>query len=164
MKAKVLEALRGPATYTAIANELGVSRQYVHQVAKMIGDSDRARQRPPPRPKQEKTAGKWNRALRAMLAPRQREDYYGSPPEVRRAYQFQRCKADERGIRWDFTIHTWWAVWEASGKWPERGKLAHQYVMGRHGDEGPYAPDNVSIITVKQNMELARQRRCCQAR
>lgn len=66
-------------------------------------------------------------------------------------YNIQKQSAKARGIGWNFTFETWWAVWEASGKWEKRGCRAGQYVMGRHGDSGIYEPDNVSIIEASQN-------------
>jgi hypothetical protein len=55
------------------------------------------------------------------------------------------------GIEWLFTFERWWAVWEASGKWEQRGCRRGEYVMARHGDTGPYAPDNVSIVEAGVN-------------
>lgn len=42
-------------------------------------------------------------------------------------------------------------MWEASGKWDERGRGALKYAMCRIGDTGPYAPGNVYIATNTQN-------------
>ena len=54
-------------------------------------------------------------------------------------------------IDWQFTFETWWPVWEASGLWKKRGCRRGQYVMARHGDTGPYNPDNVSIVEAGAN-------------
>lgn len=75
------------------------------------------------------------------------------PPEARHAYSTQRVKARERGISWGFTLETWWATWRDSGKWLERGKDG--YVMARTGDVGPYAPANVRIATMGDNLREA---------
>lgn len=74
--------------------------------------------------------------------------YRGSAPE---AFVVQRRGAHVRGIAWEFTLPSWWRVWQASGKWSERGCGRGQYVMARHGDIGPYSPNNVYIATVEQN-------------
>jgi hypothetical protein len=66
-------------------------------------------------------------------------------------YNNQRQSAKVRGIEWEFTFETWWAVWEASGKWEQRGKRTGQYCMARNGDTGPYAPWNVRIVQVSEN-------------
>lgn len=67
----------------------------------------------------------------------------------------QRCKAKQRGIEWLLTFDEWWAIWTESGHWQERGHNFGCYVMARHGDVGPYAVGNVSIITHSQNISDA---------
>jgi hypothetical protein len=42
-------------------------------------------------------------------------------------------------------------MWQDSGKWEQRGRKQGQYCMARKGDVGPYSPDNVDIITIRQN-------------
>lgn len=71
-------------------------------------------------------------------------------------YRFQMNAAKRRGISWEFTFESWWRVWEESGKWNERGQLAHQYCMCRHKDVGPYHPNNVSINTTSSNAKEVR--------
>jgi hypothetical protein len=74
------------------------------------------------------------------------------------AYKFrqQRSSAKARGVDWLMTFEDWWGVWEASGKWHLRGHRDGQYVMGRHGDTGPYAVGNVSIILSNENHAIQR--------
>lgn len=72
-----------------------------------------------------------------------------TPPRV---YAAQRRNAGVRGISWDFDLWSWWQVWEASGKWAQRGKKTGQYVMARYNDTGPYSTDNVKIITCNENI------------
>ena|SRR3990167_1140087 len=67
-----------------------------------------------------------------------------------RAFAVQRQNARMRGIVWELTIEEWWGVWEASGKWPERGR-GNGYVMSRKGDKGPYSINNVYIQSAKKN-------------
>jgi hypothetical protein len=70
------------------------------------------------------------------------------------AYVRQRDTAKSRGIEWRFTFVTWWAMWDASGKWALRGRTKGLggWEMSRPGDVGPYSPDNVVICTHKENM------------
>lgn len=71
----------------------------------------------------------------------------GSPME---RYIRQRNSARKRGIEWRFTFPQWWAAWQESGKWAQRGRGAG-YCMARHGDSGPYSPENVYICTIGEN-------------
>jgi hypothetical protein len=71
---------------------------------------------------------------------------------ARDAYCKQRYCAEKRGIGWLFIFRTWWLVWSKSGHWHERGRGLGKFQMARHGDAGPYAPDNVSIIPHEQNV------------
>lgn len=75
-------------------------------------------------------------------------------------YKFrqQRSSAKARGVEWLMTFEEWWGVWEASGRWSQRGHRDGQYVMGRHGDAGPYAVGNVSIILSNENHSIQRGR------
>jgi len=70
------------------------------------------------------------------------------------AFQSHRSSAKARGIRWKLTFEEWCDIWLASGKWAERGQKRHQYCMHRMFDIGPYAKDNVEIITNAQNFKL----------
>jgi hypothetical protein len=53
----------------------------------------------------------------------------------------------------ELTFEEWLEIWEASGHFKKRGRLAHEYHMARHGDRGPYAIGNVKIITANQNIK-----------
>ena len=66
-------------------------------------------------------------------------------------YIRQRANAQQRGIEWKLSFEEWWSIWEKSGKWAQRGRKHHEYVMGRIHDEGPYEVGNVKIITQKEN-------------
>lgn len=76
------------------------------------------------------------------------------------AYKFrqQRSSAKARGVEWLMTFEDWWGVWETSGRWQQRGIRDGEYVMGRHGDTGPYAVGNVSIILSNENHSIQRGR------
>lgn len=67
------------------------------------------------------------------------------------AYRNQMRHAEYLGIEWKFTFPQWVEAWENSGKIDQRGRSADSYVMGRKGDVGPYSPDNVIFITLRQN-------------
>lgn len=67
-----------------------------------------------------------------------------------RAFCSQRNNARSRGIAWEMTLAQWWAIWQSSGKWSERGR-GNGYVMCRYGDAGPYAVWNVSIAPGYEN-------------
>jgi hypothetical protein len=64
-------------------------------------------------------------------------------------YRQQMQNATSRSILFRLTFEQWWAIWQESGHWEERGR--HGYVMARKGDVGVYEVGNVEIITVTQN-------------
>jgi len=71
-----------------------------------------------------------------------------------RAFWHQRWHSRRRGIAFYFTFDEWIEWWEnqLGPQWfSKRGTKAHQYVMGRKGDEGPYMPSNVLCLTMAQN-------------
>jgi hypothetical protein len=67
------------------------------------------------------------------------------------AYKVHKANAKHRSILFELTFAEWWAIWQASGHWHERGCKKGQYVMARFGDIGPYAAENVKIILATQN-------------
>jgi len=67
------------------------------------------------------------------------------------AYTRQKSNAKQRGIKWNYTFHEWAKKWTESGKWEQRGRLKHQYVMCRYNDEGEYSYDNTRIDTANNN-------------
>jgi hypothetical protein len=87
---------------------------------------------------------------------RRRIQIGGSGDPCRNEFCTQRVHAKQRGIEWKLTYEEWIHVWKASGHLHERGNYFGQYVMARYRDEGPYAVDNVRIITVTENTEEAR--------
>ena len=68
------------------------------------------------------------------------------------AFTKQRANAYRRGIAWELKLWDWWLIWDASGKWSQRGR-GDSYVMARKGDTGPYSVDNVYITTASQNIK-----------
>lgn len=70
-------------------------------------------------------------------------------------YREKQNSAFTRQVPWEFTLSTWWKVWQDSGKWNKRGRTKGTYCMARNGDAGPYSPDNVRIVTVQENIAEA---------
>lgn len=66
-------------------------------------------------------------------------------------YSNHKSAAKGRDIKFELTYKEWISIWKRSGHLHERGRHKDQYVMARYGDKGPYAIDNVKIITVAQN-------------
>lgn len=63
----------------------------------------------------------------------------------------QRKSAKQRRIPWRLTLPQWWAVWQESGKWDQRGRGKGKYCMSRKGDLGAYEVGNVEIVTHSEN-------------
>lgn len=71
-----------------------------------------------------------------------------------RAYEGQRNRARRRYILFEFEFDEWCAWWQRhlGDDWmKKRGHYAHQYVMARYFDDGPYATHNVKCITASEN-------------
>lgn len=66
-------------------------------------------------------------------------------------FSLQKTNAKFRGIPWELTFEEWWSIWQESGKWEQRGRLANQYQMCRYNDAGPYKKGNVKIATASEN-------------
>lgn len=79
-------------------------------------------------------------------APRSR---VGSPAQI---YTQQRKNAQFRGIEWTLSLPVWFSIWEESGRWADRGRGKGKFCMARHGDQGPYAKENVYIATNEENI------------
>ena len=80
-----------------------------------------------------------------------------SPNGQARKYQTQydnakQCARD-RKIEWQFTYDVWVEWWgeDIINRGPRKGQL----VMARHGDTGPYHPDNVRKATCSENCSEA---------
>lgn len=72
------------------------------------------------------------------------------------AYVTQKDNARRREIPWQFTFQTWWAMWEESGNWLERGQLPGQFRMVRVDVTGPYSPGN-SVIQQRPQAVIRQQ-------
>ena len=67
-------------------------------------------------------------------------------------YHQHKGKSLYRGIEFLLTFEEWWNLWQASGKWEQRGRRKDQYVMARFGDQGAYELGNVKICLVAENV------------
>ena len=72
---------------------------------------------------------------------------------MRSAWLDQRCNAKARGISFEFTFGEWVCWWAEDID--KRGCGANDLVMARHGDTGPYHPDNVYKSTASDNAKLS---------
>ncbi|MGB9114670.1 hypothetical protein [Bradyrhizobium sp.] len=64
-------------------------------------------------------------------------------------YQRQRYSAKQRDVEFFLSFEQWCKLWEDSGVYHLRGRGG--FLMGRINDEGPYAVDNVEIISHREN-------------
>jgi hypothetical protein len=73
------------------------------------------------------------------------------PPQhnLNTAYAQAKKNAKIRGIEWRFTKEEWYEWW--GDDIHKRGSKAGCLQMCRHGDTGPYHPDNVSKKTIEEN-------------
>lgn len=85
-----------------------------------------------------------------QIGRKMRAEGYGQYQTPLGAYRNQRMNAKHRGIAWEFTVWSWWTVWQLSGHWAERGR-GQGYCMCRKGDGGPYAVGNVFIAKSAEN-------------
>lgn len=73
------------------------------------------------------------------------------------AFISQRSNARHRGIPFEIKLWEWWTIWQASGRWEERGR-GNGYMMCRFNDTGPYAVGNVYIGTGCENSSVANRK------
>jgi len=163
---QLVELYKSGVTLAAVGQKYGITRERVRQLLKkagvtsfeggrtmrsLAGTDDRVSELRKKSDRAElRSQRKWGMCF---------DDYkthvaeYGSTSKVgspMNRYIHQRKNAERRGIEWGFTFASWWAIWQESGKWSERGRGA--YVMARHGDGATsYSPENVYICTQSQN-------------
>lgn len=78
--------------------------------------------------------------------------------KIRRAYDSQRYKAGQRGIKMSFTLEEWVEWWETQlgPNWfSKRGCTKGKYVMARNHDRGAYERTNVKCILASENVSEA---------
>ena len=74
---------------------------------------------------------------------------------ARFAYLIQKRHCKERGIEFLFEYDEWVEWWGED--FANRGTHQGQLVMARHGDQGPYSPDNVKKIMSTENVSEAHE-------
>jgi transposase len=169
--AEILQLFKSGQTVCQIAPIFGISRQRVQQILKRWGVSaleggqaktQREKRATKLAEKESRCIQEWGHGLseHASIVALQKEQnsYYRGPLG---AFRTQRRNAARRGIGWQLTFVQWWKIWQESGKWEKRGRGNFGYVMARHGDEGPYAVDNVCIELSTDNVA---SRKNCQNR
>lgn len=67
-------------------------------------------------------------------------------------YHRHRKNARTRGVAFELTFDQWMHLWNASGRWAQRGNRAGQYVMLRLNDAGAYSMANVYIALMEVNV------------
>jgi hypothetical protein len=72
--------------------------------------------------------------------------------QYRSKYTQHKHAAKQRGIPFLLTLDQWLNTWINSGHLHERGCGVGKYCMGRVGDQGPYAVDNVKILPFGANV------------
>ena len=70
---------------------------------------------------------------------------------ARQKYAMHKSSAKQRGIPFRLTFEEWWALWQASGRWDERGRLGRQYCMARRSGQGAFEVGNVVICRNLKN-------------
>lgn len=157
----MIDLYKSGKTLAEIGQEAGVSRQRVHQIFKKNGVTSAgngARVRPSAK-KLAQAANLVQRTARIRASWDLSLDEYdahvaqygsstGTDSPMRR-YIEQRRNAKITNVAWEFTFKTWWALWEQSGKWEERG--VGKYVLGRQGDAStPMSPTTCKVTTVSE--------------
>lgn len=66
------------------------------------------------------------------------------------AWREQRRNCLNRAIPWHLGLGQWWSIWEASGKWSQRGRHKNSYVLSRIGNKGAYEVGNVHVVTLAE--------------
>lgn len=79
-------------------------------------------------------------------------------------YTHNKQNARTRLIPWNMTLAEYKSLWDASGKWEQRGRGKGKYCIARKGDVGAYELGNVEIMTNAKNGADARSNHPTQPR
>ena len=158
----IIKMYQSGMTYQEIADNYGVTRQYIQIIASNLGitRTDGGKNK---KSNQKKAAANLERDKEYISQYGCGYDEYKhicrlSINHPAQAFTTQKFNALSRGIEWKFKFSDWWNLWEESGHWENRGRERGQYVMARLGDTGAYEVDNVEIITCTQNIRDVRYR------
>lgn len=66
-----------------------------------------------------------------------------------------RQHAKDIGAPWLFNFWQWWTIWQKSRKWHLRGRGYGKYRMQRIDPNGPFSPENVSIVSTTNSLNAA---------
>lgn len=151
-EAEILKAFRAGQSRKTIAEAYGVTHSAVAHFLRVRGYA-KFTHSPEARLAMQKRARKHRRRQR------HRSVIYGMPlaelEEIRRrrtgepnqkaliAFYNQRNTARYRGFGWTLTFPEWWAAWQASGHWPDRGVTG--YVLRRKEKTGSFEAQNIVI-------------------
>lgn len=152
--AEMCARFKGGETLQQIGDSYGMTRERVRQlikksgglVGKHGGKSVTAKKK-----SIENAAKRDSYFLKKVGCTHSQYVYLRDVVKATRQYACQRNNARKRGISWNFNLWSWWLIWEASGKWSQRGKGQGKYCMARKGDTGAYEAGNVFICLCIEN-------------
>lgn len=143
-------------TLSEIGQAHGVSRQRVHQIMKKHSVSSEGngaklrvlnKKQEAANARAARVMEKWGMSVEEYKAHVAEHGSMTNPDSPMGKYCAQRHRCKQLGVQWLFTFKSWWDIWQASGKWDNRGRA--QYVMGRNGDAtSPMGPNTCRITTV----------------
>lgn len=95
--------------------------------------------------KQDARAARWGLTGEEYARIRTRYGRRSDPHSPFQAYVNQERNAHRRDIPWTLTFPEWWAIWERSGKWEERGRPPG-YGLARVNYARGFTSDNVKVV------------------
>lgn len=155
--ATIITRFKNGETSGDIAPTYHVSRARILQLLRAHGLSgkDGGRSLKPKKAKIKRTENKAAKVFRDYGV--SVEIYEQFNRQVHKAYTVHKLNCKRRDIGWAFTLETWAAAWEASGKWDTRGrgKIEGQpkYVMAQPNKTLPIGPENCSVVTLAEALK-----------
>ena len=97
---------------------------------------------------------KYGRSAWLLFMKKRRQRNFERSP--RGQYIRHKNNAKRRGIVWEFTFDSWFAMWMRDPeKYKKRGNKKGCYQMARIKDSGPYSESNVIIVKLETNSYAA---------
>jgi len=152
-------------TLQEIGDEYEVTRERIRQILKSLGFAakDGGRFKKNQKKKSDFLLEQERRYMRLYgCSAKDKKKIYGlvtDKDSPHGKFSTQRSSASNRGIEWNISLKEWFDIWIGSGKWYERGRGKHGYVMARYNDTGAYEIGNVKIIRSIQNQIEYQERR-----